>query len=75
VSPRAAGRRTEARFFIAAGRVDEATFWAEVERLAALGARARFRQDARGRLTDRAICWRLRGRTVARLLRARETRR
>jgi hypothetical protein len=75
MSPRTAGRLTEARFFTTAGRVDEATFWAEVERLAALGARARFRQDARGRILGPAVCWRLRGRTVVRLLRAREGRR
>jgi hypothetical protein len=58
--------RTEARFFTEAGQVDEATFWAEVERLAGAGARAQ--------ITAEEVRWRLtpRGEAVARLIREQE---
>jgi hypothetical protein len=59
-------RRIEARFFTAAGPVDEATFWREVERLAGAGARAQS--------TAAEVRWRLtpKGEAMARLLRQRQ---
>jgi hypothetical protein len=44
-----AGRPIEARFFTQGGQVDEATFWAEVQRLAGAGARAQVTAEAEAR--------------------------
>ena len=59
-------RVTEARYFAGGVQVDEATFWAEVERLAGAGARAQ--------ITAEEVRWRLtpKGEAVARLIREQE---
>ena len=61
-----AGRTIEARFFTQGRQVDEATFWADVERLAGAGARAQ--------VTAAEVRWRLtpKGEALARLIRAQE---
>jgi hypothetical protein len=60
-------RRIEARFFAEGRPVDEATFWREVERLAAQGARAQ--------ITAGEVRWRLtpRGEAALRLIREQES--
>jgi len=66
VGKRSSRRIVEARFFAAGREVDEATFWAEVERLAAEGYRARIgAEEVRWTLTPR-------GDAAARLIRERE---
>jgi hypothetical protein len=65
-TPTIAPRKREqlaGRFFVEGRRVDEGTFWGEVERLARAGARAR--------VTPEEVRWRLtpRGEAVARLIR------
>ena len=59
-------RIIEARFFTEAGQVDEATFWTEVERLAAEGYRAQIGVEE--------VRWTLapKGAPAARLIRERE---
>jgi hypothetical protein len=59
-------RAIEARYFAGGAQVDEATFWAEVERLAGAGARAQ--------ITAAEVRWRLtpKGEAVARLIREQE---
>jgi hypothetical protein len=75
MSPAARCRRTEVRFFTEAGRVDEEMFWEEVGRVAREGASARLRVGRDGYPAARTTRWRLRGRVVARLVRARPARR